>query len=120
MKRMPTLVALLPLLVAPALAQDAQLQAFTDFRAAVALDDRCHFLAFFERHRLGTIQAKLLEPLSFYGAYTAGKLTHEQYLEQFDTYDAEAQAAEQGPPRWAAPSSEPASVATPTRTPRLK
>ncbi|MBJ3786185.1 hypothetical protein [Devosia sediminis] len=72
------------------------MQAFTDFRTAVALDDKCHFLAFFERHRLGAIEEKLLEPLSFYGAYTAGKLTQEQYLEQYDDHDAAAREAAAG------------------------
>ncbi|SMQ86350.1 hypothetical protein SAMN06295905_3654 [Devosia lucknowensis] len=92
MRRVVTLSIILSLFSSPGFAQDAQMQAFTDFRTAVALDDRCHFLAFFERHRLGTIEEKLLEPLSFYEAYKSGKLTDEQYYAQLDGIDTEASA----------------------------
>ncbi|MBE7733002.1 hypothetical protein [Devosia faecipullorum] len=66
------------------LAQDAEEQAFVTYQTARAIDNKCHFLRYFEALEAGGIETDLLRPLWFSSAYDAGKIDAEQYLAAFN------------------------------------
>lgn len=65
-------------------AQDIEEQAFIEYQGARAIDNKCHFLRYFEVLEAGAVEAELLQPLWFSGAYEAGKIDDDEYLAAFN------------------------------------
>ena len=80
----------------PSSGQQLERDTFVSFRTALALDDKCHFLKYFERAYVWPIEEKLLEPLNFSKARKAEKISAEDYQAEYDAIDAEAVSAAAG------------------------
>ncbi|UYN98413.1 MAG: hypothetical protein KIT02_10630 [Devosia sp.] len=63
----------------PAVAQDADEQAFLNYQVAMAINDKCHFLRQFELSHTYPIFSDLVDQLHWGAAYGSGKISPEEY-----------------------------------------